>query len=300
MTDTAIIIVNWNGEKYIEKCIQLTLNQTHSDFRIYLLDNASSDNSIKIIKSEFLKEIKSKKINIILSQKNTGFAEGNNIAIREILKDKNIENIVLLNNDAYPDKNWLKELIIAKKKNKTAEMISCKTLFEKNNQIDTLGIKINFLGLGSDIKNAIDINKLFCPSGVAALYSRTLLEDIAQKNNYFDSDFFCYYEDVDLGIRARTKGYQTAYAKKAIVNHVHSGSTTSEFPLYHGHRNSLWVVAKNFSTKKIIILSPLLLLAHIYAVLKYTLRGKGKIVLNAKIDALKKWNYFRKKQYLII
>jgi GT2 family glycosyltransferase len=106
----------------------------------------------------------------------------------------------------------------------------------------------------------------------------------------FDEDFFCYVEDVDLGFRLRLAGYKSIYVPEAIVYHVGSASTGgrhSDFSIYHGHRNLVWTFIKNMPGILLWVLLPLHLLLNIVSILYFSFIGKGKVILTAKLDAVK-------------
>ena len=98
-----ILILNWNGEKIINKCIDSINNLSYSNYSIGIIDNGSTDNSLNIISTNF-PDIKIYKIN-----KNLGYAKGYNYAF-DILKEQSFDYYLLLNNDAYVNKALLKDL----------------------------------------------------------------------------------------------------------------------------------------------------------------------------------------------
>ena len=101
----AIIIVNWNGLKFLNDCLSAVYMQTYQNFDVYFVDNGSTDNSLNFIKENF------SKVKIVQLKNNTGFAKGNNEGIKEAFKDVDVEYVVCLNNDTIVDKNWLYGLV---------------------------------------------------------------------------------------------------------------------------------------------------------------------------------------------
>ncbi len=298
MSKLSIIIVNWNGLRHLKACINSVISQTYRDFNIILVDNNSSDGSIGFIDSNYKEQIKSKKIILIKNNKNSGFAEGNNIGIRYAMKDKGMKYVVLLNNDTIVHKDWLKELIKTAETKKEIGMVSPKAYLADKKTIDTLGLRMGWLGISRDIKKESYIHKLFCPSGVSALYKRKLLEDIRYKDEYFDKDFFMYCEDLDLGYRAINKAWKPAYSKKSVVYHIHGASSKqSKLPIYYLHRNNVWVIVKNYESWRLLLLSPLLILLHLFIILYHTLKGNGITILKAKFHAITHINKILKKRY---
>src|SRR3989344_3735637 len=96
----AFIIVGWNNLKLLDDCFQSIKRQTYENIEIFYVDNASDDGSVKWVTKNF------PKIKILIQNKNTGFAKGNNIGIKEALKNENIKYTALLNTDARIEKDW--------------------------------------------------------------------------------------------------------------------------------------------------------------------------------------------------
>ncbi len=246
----AIIIVNWNGEKYLKSCLNAVFSQTYQNFEVFFVDNGSSDSSLKIVKNNF------PAVNIIKLDKNYGFAKANNIGIEQALKKKNIHFIVFLNNDTRVYKQWLASLLETANKSPSVGMVSSKALFP-NGIIQNAGLSLekglvsgkeggSSLGYGLPDKHPAFINdvEIFAPGGVAALFKRKVLEEIG----FFDEDFFAYAEDFDLGLRARLQGWRCLLSTNAKLVHYHSrtGGVNSKFKLFHTTRNRFFVAYKNF------------------------------------------------------
>lgn len=283
--ETAVIILNWNGKRFLKSCFDSLLNQSYRDFKVIFVDNGSKDGSIGFIKRDYKKGLK--KIKIISLKENTGFAKGNNEGIKEALKDKKIKYIVTLNNDAIIDKDFLKELT-KKAQNKNIGMVSSRILFLKDKKTDTLGLMLFKSGLFFDIKNEADLKCLFCPCGCAALYKRELLEDIKLNNQYFDEDFFAYAEDADLGFRAVLRSWKCAYAENAVVYHMHQASSSMDFLIYHIERNTIWAILRNMPGSLFFRNLPWFILARAAILLKYLFKGKAHLIIKARLDAIRK------------
>jgi GT2 family glycosyltransferase len=126
--------------------------------------------------------------------------------------------------------------------------------------------------------------EIFSPCAAAALYRRQALVDLGG----FDEDFFCYQEDVDLGFRLRLAGHKAMYVPEAVVHHAGSASTggqQSDFAVYHGFRNSVWVFVKNMPGTLFWPLLPLHAALNLASILLFSMRGQGGVILKAKRDA---------------
>ena len=213
----SIIIVNWNGKRYLNECLISVFNQTFPNYRVILVDNGSTDGSVEFVRENY------PEVTIIKLEKNLGFAGGSNVGIKEALKDKSVSYIALLNNDTKVDKNWLYELV------KVAES-------EKRN-----GITVSEI-LPMDRQNIYSTNRVhklrklynwlmhlyyrlqYPPSvahATACLYKRVMLEDIG----LFDETFFAYCEDLELSWRAYKKGWKAKYVPESLVYQEGGGTS---------------------------------------------------------------------------
>lgn len=252
----SIVTANYNGEKFLKIFLDSLINQSIQDFKIYMIDNGSKDNSINIIK-----EYKTKlDIMLIELDKNTGFAEANNLGIHEAMKDEN-EYIVTLNNDLELEKDCL-EVVAKTIKEKSDKydvfQIMMVNYFDRN-VTDAAGLKfdkylrVTQIGFKENISNIPNYdNDIQGACAGAAVYSKKSLKTVSEKNgDYFDSRFFAYYEDVDLALRLLNHGFKSYLIKDTTVYHVHSGTGTegSSFKTYYLTRNLFFYFDKNVSKK---------------------------------------------------
>jgi len=259
MIDVAIIITNFNGKKFLNKCLASVYNQSYSKFRVILVDNGSEDNSTRNLKKVF------PKIKIIKLDKNYGFAKASNIGIIEAFKLKNIKYVVCLNNDTIVFKNWLKELITSVKKSQHIGAVSSKAYFKDGKTIQNAGLIYSHalginqsgglsLGYGLSDDQVPQLSKdleIFAPGGVAPLYKIEILKEVYKRDGeIFDEDFFAYVEDLDLGFRIKKLGYKSVLSSKAKLIHYHSqtGKRASAFKAYYTERNSVLTAIKNLDT----------------------------------------------------
>ena len=245
----SIIIVNWNGKKYLKECFDSVFSQTYSNYEVIFVDNGSTDGSAEYIEKNFPKTI------IIRFDKNYGFAMPNNIGIEEAFKNPDVQYIATLNNDTKVDSHWLEEFIKVAENDDQIGMCASKTLFFYTPElIDNTGILISSDGSGINRgykekdSGQYDINcEVFGACAAAALYKRKMLNEIG----FFDGDFFAYYEDIDLSWRARLAGWKCMYVHSAVVYHVHSatGIAHSPFKSFYLQRNRFFVIIKNLPLK---------------------------------------------------
>jgi GT2 family glycosyltransferase len=268
----AIVILNWNRCADTVECIESVLKTVYSNFEIVVVDNGSSDHSVKMIREKFAQ------VFLIENNENLGYAEGNNVGIRHAL-NHGADYVWLLNNDAVVDRNALVTMI---------------DLAERNREIGVLGSKIYyfdkpeiiwFAGATIDWKRAISahIGRLEKDTGQYEVQkevdrvtgcSMLIRRDVLESVGLFDEKFFLYAEEVDYCVRARNKGYRIFYVPKSIVYHKVSTSTEgSGGPIftYYNTRNFLYLIWKNMASPA----REALLLIDIIRKLYY---GKGTII----------------------
>lgn len=278
----AVIIVNWNGGKLLQRCLEHVLRQSLKPDKILLIDNGSTDNS-------GLKASEHPDVTVYFMNRNLGFAAANNWALHQC----ETEWVALLNPDALPKPDWLSNLMRAAQQIPQYSMFGSTQLMLNNpQQLDGLGDVYHCSGIAwreghGQQRQEIDtrLRDIFSPCACAALYRRDALIELGG----FDEDFFCYIEDVDLGFRLRLQGYRAYHVPEAIVYHAGSSSTGgphSDFAVYHGHRNLVWTFVKNMPNPLFWLLLPLHLAMNAVTLLHFAVRGQSHVIFAAKRDAL--------------
>ncbi len=282
MNIISVVIVNWNGRRFIQRCLNGLKRQTFKEFTAILVDNGSSDGSVELVRREFCE------VKIIALRENLGFAAGNNLALEQI----NTKYVSLLNNDAIPHPDWLANLVNALDGDAEAGFAAAKMLsYYSPELIDRAGDVFTTAGtalLRGRGKRSEAYNKqeyVFGACAGAALYRTDMLQEIG----LFDEDFFLLYEDVDLSFRAQLRGYKCIYVPDAVVYHIGSGSIGEDTPtsVYYSHRNLEWVYVKNMPASLIRRTIAPHLIYDLAAFLFFMTKGRGGDYLRAKWDALK-------------
>lgn len=302
MTETYIITPDYNGKKFLNKYFNSLFNQTYDDFKIIFVDNSPNNDSIDFIKEHYADKL-DLKIIIIKNPQNYGFAEANNIGIKEAFKDKECKYIICLNNDVEAEPNFLEELIKCSNNHPDAGSIQSKMIWGiKPEFIDSVGLEYSKNGLGFN-RGTNESSKAYnqeeeilgCCAG-ACLYQRTALEDVKLDDDYFDKDFFAYYEDFDMALRLRWAGWSAWYSPTAAVYH-HKGGTggvISDFTVYHNWRNYTWTIFKNLPLNYIIKHIHLIIVSELSQIALSLLRKKP-VILKAKMDAYRNISKFSRK-----
>jgi len=278
----SVIVLNWNGKRYLEECFLSLLAQTRPPDEIILVDNGSSDGSVEFVAERF------PEVKVIRNGENLGFAEGNNVAIRIAQGDY----IVTLNNDTRADPHWLEELVRAAEGDRRVGMYASKMLFYYHaGIINSTGIRIDKAGiawdrLGGERDDGLETEpiEVFGPCAGAALYHREMLEDVG----LFDEDFFCYHEDVDLAWRARLRGWRCIYNPRAVVHHIHSGTGMEGTPFKNRllGRNKIWTMVKNYPAPQLFIFLPLIIFYDLAAILYSLIRKRDISPLQGRLAGL--------------
>lgn len=257
----SIIVLNWNGKEVIFECLDSLLCQSYRPFEIILVDNASTDGSLDLIRERYCSSI-----TIVTNSVNVGFAEGCNVGIR-VSKG---EFIALFNSDATAEPSWIEELVKGLQSDSLVGMCASKIyLYGQDAVIDNTGQTITRDGLGrtrgrleKDEGQYDCISEVLCPSGCAGLYRRNMLEEIG----FFDRRFFAYADDIDIGLRGRLLGLKCLYVPTAVAYHRLSFSfgTLSSFKVYLVERNRLWVLIKCFPLRYLLQAPFFTLLRYLY------------------------------------
>jgi GT2 family glycosyltransferase len=279
-TVVSVVIVNFNGKKYLKDCIESLYAQTFQNLEIIVVDNASSDNSVDHLKSCYPDVV------VIENPYNLGFAGGINTGIRKARGSF----IFTLNNDTWVDCHCIERVVNAMTKNERIGMCATKMLFP-DNRINSAGLCISRSGAAWDRgifeedNGQYDISEeVFGPCGGAALFRQKMFDDIG----LFDEDFFLYGEDVDVALRGQLTGWKCIFVPTAVVYHYHCGTTgfMSDLATYYGNRNVLWYPVKDHHLLTLLISLPWILGRTLGIIPFETIRGKGKIILQSKIDGI--------------
>jgi len=249
----SVVILNFNGIKFLSKCLDSVLESDYPNFEVIFVDNASTDGSLDFVRSNFCQY---SNLKIIQNSRNLGFAEGNNVGANAA-KGK---YVVFLNNDTEVDLEWLKELVIVMESDKTIGAAQSKLLLFDRKTIDSAGDFINSYGRGwirgheEEDKGQYDrIIEIFSARAAAMIVKKRILRQVS----YFDPTFFMICEDMDLGWRVRLNGYKVVFVPKSIVYHFGSGTRKRiQIPAesyYYNTRNSFIMLIKNYDLKNLVI-----------------------------------------------
>jgi GT2 family glycosyltransferase len=279
----SVIIVNWHSEDLVGLALAALNQQTVPPNQVIVVDNGSA-------KELPLDRYAKGPVTVMRMPRNEGFAAANNRAMEQTADS---EWVALLNPDALPDENWLQCLLAAAECHPEASAFGSRQLMgEDHALVDGLGDVYHVSGAAwraghgqPNVPLSGEPREIFAPCAAAAIYKRTAL----MQAGGFDEDFFCYFEDVDLGFRLRLLGHKLMLAPEAIVYHLGgatSGGSRSDFAVYHGQRNLVWAYVKNMPWPYFWWYLLEHVLFNLASIVFFTLGGQGRVILRAKWNAL--------------
>jgi len=301
--EVAIIILNWNNWKDTIECIESLKNGSYSNYKLIIVDNASSNNSAEIIKNRFPECI------LIKNSTNIGFAEGNNAGIRYAINNLNPQYILLINNDTVAAPDSIARLVDLMQNNPKIGAVQPKIIRKDNSQIiDSVGQEIFSYGTTRDIwfgqKDEGQFNKskeIFGACAAAALYRTQTLKE----TGIFNGKFFILLEDVDLSWRIRLAGYKIVYTPNTVIQHKRgisnrnnrNNNKLNKIRGFYAYRNGLYIIIEYYPLIDMLFFLPV----HIYrflCMIYYRLFIKD-IILKFLLDAFKKRRNIRLNKLLM-
>ena len=272
----AVVILNWNGAKLLEQFLPSVI-QYSPEAVIYVADNASTDDSIAIVKTKF------PSVQIIKNENNFGFAGGYNEALKQVEADI----YALVNSDIEVTEHWLQPILETFANEPKTAIIQPKILDFKNKEyfeyagaaggfIDKYGFPFCrgriFETIEKDNEQYDDDCEIFWASG-ACFFIRS---EVYNTLNGFDVDFFAHQEEIDLCWRAFNKGYQIKYNSKSIVYHVGGATLQQGNPrkTFLNFRNSLLMLVKNLPKSSLYTTLFVRMILDGLAGIQFLLKGK--------------------------
>ena len=274
MYKATIVIPNINGKGWLKDSIESVYAQTEQNFRLIVVDNGSTDESLEHARSYCSRE----NFTLIENGTNTGFSHAVNQGIA--LADS--EYVVLFNNDAFAQPDWLAQLIAMADAEPRAFAVQSLMIRHFERDIcDDAGDYVTLFGWackrgdGMYWRRYTKPGRIFSACGGASLYRKSILDEIG----LFDELFFAYFEDVDISWRANSLGYKNLYCPAAKCYHI-CGATTgavryNEFKSVQSGRNSILLPYKNQPILMLVLNFIPMLLGYLLKVLMFRLRGFG-------------------------
>ena len=243
----AVVILNWNGKQLLEQFVPSVITYSQ-EADIYVADNASTDDSVSLLKQQF------PQVHIIQNDVNGGYAKGYNDALKHIEADV----FCLLNSDIEVTQNWLTPIIEEFQSNSNTAIIQPKILdFKKKSHFEYAGAAGGFIDkyaypfcrgrifdtIEEDKGQYDDTKTVFWASGACFFIRKSTFESL----NGFDETYFAHFEEIDLCWRAFNAGFSAKYIGTSTVYHVGGATLSALHPkkTYLNFRNSLFTITKN-------------------------------------------------------
>lgn len=261
---TAVVILNWNGKELLAQFLPNMIKYTDNDVDIYIADNASTDESIAYVETNF------PKIKVINNSSNGGFAKGYNDALQHV--DADI--YALVNSDIEVTKNWMRPILSEFKNSKHTAVIQPKIKDFKNKEkfeyAGAAGGFIDFFGypfcrgrifsvLENDTQQYNDSTEIFWASGACFFIRAKVYHDLGG----FDEQYFAHQEEIDLCWQIQNKEHTVKYIGASTVYHIGGATLDEASPrkTFLNFRNSLFSIIKNIPKRYlfVVILSRMLL-----------------------------------------
>jgi GT2 family glycosyltransferase len=276
----SIVILNYNGGEDVLECLKSVTKIDYPAYEVIVVDNGSTDDSLFKIKNGY------PQIRIIENKRNLGFAEGNNVGMRESVSDY----ILLLNDDTVVGKSILKDLVEAMQTDPNIGIAGPEILYyDAPDQIWSAGGKISLFGYASHLgkgrkvesHNHTDFVPYIC--GCAIIIKKEVLNKIG----LLDKEYFVYFEDADYCFRANKAGYRCLYVPSPTVWHkVKAEWINNPVQAYYSMRNAFVFARKNLRgpRKFTFIASQIFLIFPYYSV---KLIGKDAKIFKKLVTGLK-------------
>jgi GT2 family glycosyltransferase len=214
-----IVVLNYQGERWLEPCLSSVLNTRYEGFHVIVVDNASTDCSLQIIRDRF------PAVEVMTNDRNLGFSEGNNIGIRRALAT-GCDYVVLLNPDTKVTPDWLKELIDVGESHPRAGIIGAVQLEYESTDLNSwtktaFPELVDALNKRESTETAIVVEWV---EGACFAIKRQVLDEVG----LLDPIYYAFYEEIDFCRRALLRGWETALAARSRIHHFRGGTWTAD------------------------------------------------------------------------
>ena len=291
---TAVVILNWNGKKMLERFLPSVTAHTQGDAEVIIADNGSTDDSLNFVRAQY------PGLRIIELDKNYGFAGGYNRALQQVKADY----YVLLNDDVEVTPGWIEPVVAQMQQHPDTAICQPKLLmYDQRDTFEYAGGAGGFLdkygypfcrgrmftSLEQDNGQYNTPGEIFWASG-AAMFVRA---DVWHQLGGLDDDFFAHMEEIDFCWRAKNAGYRVEYCPQSTVFHVGGGTLPKSNPrkTYLNFRNNMALLYKNLPKRRLAWVMCSRIVLDYVAGFKFLMEQKPKEFI-AVVDAHKafyKW-----------
>lgn len=263
----SVIIINWNGKRWIKKCLDSLFSQTYKQIEVVLVDNNSNDNSVEFVKKNY------PDAKIIKNQDNLGYARGKNTGI----DNAKGEYILSLDNDTWLDADFIEKMVVFYKNNKFDIIGPLENGYENDGlPVNNYLLRIDPFGHCAYLENNISGKENFYLAGNCLFFKKSLYKETGG----LDSNFFMYFEEVDWFWRLNLLKKSFGIVDNLYVHHAGSGSTGRgiKYKLFlWRNQNTLQMLLKNYAWFNLLWVLPIYFLQNIVEMLIFLVVGRPKI-----------------------
>jgi GT2 family glycosyltransferase len=301
MPSVAVVILNWNGKKYLEQFLPSVLASTYTNYFVVLVDNASTDDSLSYIQQHY------PSVRIISNPGNEGFARGYNLALKQVVADY----YVLLNSDVEVTPGWIDPIIALMESNKNIAACQPKILsYNSKTQFEYAGASGGWIDkyaypfsrgrvfdvCETDVGQYDDVSQVFWATG-ASLFVRS---SAFHSCGGFDEYFFAHQEEIDLCWRMQLEGHTIFVQPASVVYHVGGGTLPmgDKRKVFLNFRNNMIMLSKNNTFSKALWKVPFRLSLDNVAAAKALFTGNFSTcfaIVKAHLHYLR-WLFFERKK----
>lgn len=265
MKKVGIVLVNYKeyANKYLSACRDSLRVQTYSDFTVYIIDNASSDGSLRYLQEAYPEAV-------ILPRPDGNYCAANNLGMDQALKD-GCDYLVAANMDTEFEADWLKELVLALENNPSAAIAQSLILLYPKDEIERSDPKINttgnclhflFFGFTKNYnikKSEVTLDGYPEITGYASGCSFIIRSEIFKAIGGYNEDYYMYHDDLDISLKSRLAGHKIVLAPKSVMWHKYEFERSVRM-LYYMERNRAISFFAFYSVGILLLLSPIFLI----------------------------------------
>jgi GT2 family glycosyltransferase len=297
----SVVILNWNGEKFLQQFLPSVLSTTYDHFEIIVADNGSTDDSVSFLEKNY------PTIRLIRFTANNGFAKGYNEALKQVESDY----YVILNSDVEVQPGWLQPMVSLLENDKTIAACQPKLLSWNNRKmfeyagaaggwLDKYGYpfaKGRIFDICEEDHGQYDQSEpVFWASGASLFIRAAVFHELKG----FDEYFFAHQEEIDLCWRIQLAGYKIYSCPASVVYHVGGGTLPkgNSLKTYLNFRNNRIMMSKNLPLSKKIWVMPVRSMLDGISAWKGLLSGDGGYfiaILRAQLAFIKWWLFYKSK-----
>jgi GT2 family glycosyltransferase len=297
----AIVILNWNGRKYLEQFLPFVVSSNYSNFELIVADNGSSDDSVTFLQSTY------HSVQLICFKENYGFARGYN----EALKLVDADYYILLNSDVEVHPDWINPMVQLLESNNSIAACQPKIMTFSNKKVfeyaGAAGGWLDKYGYPFAKGRVFDIceedngqydqqEAIFWASGASLFIRSSVFHEVKG----FDEYFFAHQEEIDLCWRIQLAGYKIFSCPESVIYHVGGGTLpkSNSLKTFLNFRNNRIMLSKNLPFYKKIWIMPVRNLLDGISAWKGLLSGDAGYfiaILRAEIAFIKWWLFYKKR-----